>query len=78
VRNRELFGMLQPSNADVSLSSFQQNSLLRKQTDMKLDTFCCAVSKAITESLLFISNVVVKLYRELWKLQPSDIAKQKQ
>lgn len=35
-RNRDLFEMLQPPTADVSLSSFQQNCLLRKQADLQL------------------------------------------
>jgi hypothetical protein len=76
-RNRELFDMLSPLTGDISLSSFQQNSLLNKQVDDQLHTFCYTVSRSIANSILFISNILVKMFRELWVMTPQDIQKRK-
>jgi len=44
---------------------------------MKLETFCCVVGRSMAESLLFISNILVKIFRELWSLQPAEINKRR-
>lgn len=64
--------MLSPTTQPVTYDEFSRNSLLRKQTEKDFQTFCFAVTEGISKSLLFMSNVMMKSFRELWAQKDSD------